>query len=311
MLKSIVVCGAVLGLLTIIESRTGFTPFDSLGRVIPILQFQGEITTLEARGGDFRALGSAQHPIALGALLALLVPVAFYVARRYGTRLWWMAAALIAIGVLTTVARTATLMLMVEVLVLLALKPRVMLKLWPWALPFLVVVHFAAPGTLGSLKTSFFPKGGLVAEQQSGAGTYGSNRLADLGPALEEWRHHQYFGQGYGTRISDRTNPKVNSPILDNQWLGWLLETGLVGVGVLLWLVLRATYRFGRASRGDPSDHGWLLASLAASVLAFAIGMLTYDAFAFTQTVIMFFVLLGVGAAALRLQSPRDAQPRT
>jgi O-antigen ligase len=309
-LKTIVGCGAVLGLLTILESRTGITPFDSLGRVFPILQFQGAITTLEARGGDFRALGSAQHPIALGALLALLLPVAIYVARRYGSRRWWLAAALLAIGVLTTVARTATLMLIVEVLVLLALKPRVMIRLWPWALPFLVVVHFVAPGTLGTLKTSFFPKGGLVAEQKTGAGTYGSNRLADLGPALEEWRHHQYFGQGYGTRISDRTDPKVNSPILDNQWLGWLLETGVVGVAALLWLVLRATYRFGRAGRRDPTDHGWLLASLAASVLAFAIGMLTYDAFAFTQTVIMLFILLGIGSAALRLQNEPDPRLR-
>jgi O-antigen ligase len=96
-------------------------------------------------------------------------------------------------------------------------------------------------------------------------------------------------------------NPKFNAPILDNQWLGWMLETGLLGIAALLWLVMRATWRFGKAGRADPSDHGWLLASLSASIFAFGIGMLTYDAFAFTQTVIMMFVLLGVGAAALRL----------
>src|SRR5688500_17105209 len=56
-LKALVGGGAIVALLAVIESRTGLTPFDSIDRLIPILDYAGDITTLEARGGDFRALG--------------------------------------------------------------------------------------------------------------------------------------------------------------------------------------------------------------------------------------------------------------
>ena len=302
-LKALVGGGAIVALLAVIESRTGLTPFDSIDRLIPILDYAGDITTLEARGGEFRALGSAQHPIALGASLALLLPLGVYLGRRYRGWIWWAASGALALGVLTTVARTATLMLVVELIVLLILKPRVMFRLWPYALPFLVVVHTAVPGTLGSLKSSFFPTGGLIAEQQAGAGTYGSNRLADLGPGIKEWKKTPHFGQGFGTRITQRSDPKWNSPILDNQWLGWLLETGWVGMAGLLWLFFRSVRRLGRASKKDDSDYGWLLASLAASITAMGIGMTTFDAFGFIQVAILLFIVLGIGAAALRLAS--------
>jgi O-antigen ligase len=176
-----------------------------------------------------------------------------------------------------------------------------MCRLWPWALPFLIVVHFAVPGTLGSLKTSFFPRGGLIAEQQSGAGTYGSNRLADVGPSLQEWKQSPYLGRGFGTRITQRGDPKWNSPILDNQWLSWLLETGIAGALALAWLFTRSIRRLGRAAMRDQGDDGWLLATLTASLAAFAVGMLTFDAFAFTQAVIVVFAILGLGGATLRL----------
>ena len=42
------------------------------------------------------------------------------------------------------------------------------------------------------------------------------------------------------------------------------------------------------------------MAALAASVIAFGVGMLTFDAFAFIQVTFLFFMLLALGAAALR-----------
>ena len=305
-LKVLVGGGAVIAVLTVIESRTGFTPFNSLDRLVPILQFEGVSGTLEQRGGDHRALASAQHPIALGVLLALLLPLGTYLGRHERRRIWWICVVALGIGVITTVARTATLMLMIEVIVLLILKPRVMFRLWPWALPFLVVVHFAVPGTLGSLKSSFFPRGGLIAEQQTGAGTYGSNRLADVAPSLQEWKRSPYLGRGFGTRVTQRGDPKWNSPILDNQWLSWLLETGIAGVLALAWLFTRSIRRLGRAARRTADDEGWLLAALTASLAGFAIGMLTFDAFAFTQAIIVVFTLLGLGSAVLRLSKEAE-----
>jgi hypothetical protein len=45
-------------------------------------------------------------------------------------------------------------------------------------------------------------------------------------------------------------------------------------------------------------------------VATFAVGMLTYDAFAFIQGNLLLFILLGLGSALLRLTSPEPVLPR-
>jgi O-antigen ligase len=155
------------------------------------------------------------------------------------------------------------------------------------------------PGTLESLKQAFFPKGGLVAQQKTGAGTYGSGRVADLSPGLATFKRRPLVGQGYGTRITQRSDPKVNAPILDDQWLAFGLETGALGVLALLWLFGRAVRRLGSVARRDAGLDGWRAATLAAAICGFAAGMVTYDAFEFIQVTIVVFLLLGLAAADL------------
>ena len=52
-------------------------------------------------------------------------------------------------------------------------------------------------------------------------------------------------------------------------------------------------------SRGTGDD--WLFAGLAASITGFGVGMLTFDAFSFTQVTFVFWILLGLSAAMLRI----------
>jgi hypothetical protein len=292
---------AFLGINALVEGRTGFNLFNHLHTVLPILHFDwSQVPTWTGdRGGRLRAYGSAQHSIALGAALAMLFPLGIYQARRTRSRFWWGAAAVIALGAFATVSRTAILMFVFEGIMLGILKPAVMRRALPYLVPLLVAVHVAIPGTLGAFKEAFFPKGGLVAEQSQGAGTYGSGRLADLGPGLNEWSQQPVLGQGFGTRITDRTDPRVNAPILDDQWLGTALETGAAGFFSLIWLFWRAVRRLGRRAREDLSERSWLCAGLAAGVFGFAMGMITYDAFSFTQVVFLMFILLGLGAVEL------------
>jgi hypothetical protein len=65
---------------------------------------------------------------------------------------------------------------------------------------------------------------------------------------------------------------------------------------------VRSVGRFGRAAKRDLGDRGWLLAAVASSVAAFAVGMFTYDAFSFIQVTFMMFVLVALGAAVFRLE---------
>jgi hypothetical protein len=241
----------------------------------------------------------------------MLVPLAVYLARSRGSKLWWGAAGLILMGSLATVSRTAVVMMGVMILVFIWLRPREMKRLWPAILPALVLVHFAIPGTLGTLKASFFPSGGLVAQQTNQS--VGSGRIATLGPALHaEFKQNPLLGEGFGTRVpvADEVVKVPNGPILDNQWLGTLLETGVLGALSFVWIFLRFVRRLGRAAKEDLSARGWLLAGLAAAVGAFGVGMFFFDAFAFIQVTFMLFIYLGLGVATLRTPVGSGPQPK-
>ena len=295
--KVLVGGGAVVAVASIYEYRTGYNVFNHVADVIPVLKPSGP-PIIPERGGRERVYASAQHPIALGAALVMLLPLAIYLAKTSGKRRWTVIGVLLLLGALATLSRTGTIMLVALIFVLVRLRPELK-RLWPALIPLLAVIHVALPNTLGALVGSFHPKGGLVKSEQQGKGTYGSGRLADLGPGLHEAKSHLLFGEGYGTRITEWG--RANAPILDDQWLGTLLEVGLLGTCAWLWLFGRAYRRIARRARSDPSPRGWLFSALAASIIAFPIGMMTYDAFAFIQVNLMLYLMLAFAAILLAL----------
>jgi hypothetical protein len=307
-IKALVGGGAFVAVFALIQYRSGFNLFDHLD-VIPLLDYNGNgiVRGLEDRGAGERVYASAQHPIALSAALVMLLPLGIYTGRRFGARIWWVATAVIGVAAFSTVARTGSTMLLTVLIAFMALRPREVLSLWKWSLPFIVAVHLMAPGALGGLKSAFFPSGGLIAEQQYAFSNTSSNRLADLGPGLKEWWKHPYVGYGWGTRITEPDDPKNNALILDNQWLGLLLDVGLVGALAILWLLVRSVSRLAAAARGDPTEHGWLLVALAAAISAFGVGMVTFDSFAFIQVTFLFFILIGLSVPAVRLAGSKEA----
>jgi O-antigen ligase/polysaccharide polymerase Wzy-like membrane protein len=299
--KTLVITGTVVAISALVEARTGFNVFNHLSRVFPFLQGGtiGGPEFIRAGTGRLRVFGSAEHPIALSAALVMIVPLAIYLARCHAQRRWIACALALSIGAVSTVSRTGIVMFVVIGLVYLWLRPRETKRLWPALVPALIVIHFAVPGTLGSIKNSFMPPGGLVAEQESQAGKSGSGRLADLGPGIREWKRQPLVGQGFGTRVVASSASSSNNNILDDQWLGTLLETGVLGFFGWLWFFARAVRRFGREAKQDDGPRGWLLTSITASVAAYAIGMVTYDAFSFIQVTFLLFILVGLGTALI------------
>lgn len=297
----------VVAATAILEARTGQNYFNGLERVIPILDFDpGNIVAPAERGGEVRAYASSQHAIPLGAMLVMMLPLAFYLFKRTNRKEWLVAGLILTMGALSTTSRTAIVMLIVIGLVFLWLKRDATIRLLPWVPVALVAIQIAMPGTLGTFKAIFFPKQGLIAEEQEGEGT-GTGRIADIGPSLQEWGRQPFFGQGLGTRLTSQFDTMQNARILDDQWLSSLLEVGMLGVAALIWMLVRAIRRLKRFAKNDDSDYGWLLTALASAIYAFAIGMLTYDAFSFIQVTFMLFLMLGLSAAALGLRDRETA----
>jgi hypothetical protein len=312
--KVLVGGGGAIAFFALLERRTGFNIFNYLGKAIPLLQFQGswDGTGVE-RGGQLRVYGPAEHPIALGAAFVMLLPLAVYLIRKTGQRRWWAVAVLLTCAMLATSSRTGIVMLLVVIVVFLWLRPRETKRLWPAVIPVLLAVHIAVPGALGTLHASFFPSGGLLKEQSTvvrGNELRANGRLAKIGPSLQQWEEKPLFGIGAGTRVVGFQVKFNNAFILDDQWLGTLLDVGALGVGAYLWLFFRSVRRCGRAAKDDTSSRGWLLTGLAASMGAFAVGMLTFDAFSFIQVTFLFWIMLSLSAVLLREHAARAPVPR-
>src|SRR5437868_7162904 len=117
----VLVAGAALvGVLALLERNTGYDVFNHLQTVVPFLHLDAHQLPHIHRGGRLRVYASSQHPIALGAALAMLVPFAIYLTRR--SAWWWGAAVLLALGSLATGSRTAAVMFAVIVLAYLLLR---------------------------------------------------------------------------------------------------------------------------------------------------------------------------------------------
>lgn len=307
-LTKVLVSGtAVVAALAIVEQRTGFNAFDRMAEILPF-QFNGSVET--GRLGLTRAVGSASHPIELGTLLAVSLPLGLALTFSAGRR-WAIPTGVVAVGTMASVSRTPLLVLAAAGIVLLRLKPDDVKRLLPLVVPLVIVVKIALPGSIATVKNLFFPPGGLVAEHERLAREadplLAGGRIRLIRPMLEEASRKPVLGEGYGTRQTGFFNPLRNAPILDNQWLGLLLEAGAVGVIGWIALFSRAAARLGRASRRRAGPDGWLEAGFAAAIVGFAVGMFTFDALTFSQVTFVLWVMLGLSASLL-LSDAKTAQ---
>jgi O-antigen ligase len=299
--------GTILAVAALVEWRTSTNLFNWYSHAAPFLHYIDE-GIAQQRGSGFRARASAQHPIALTAALVMLLPLALYLYQRNRHRIWLGSAALLALGALSTGSRTGMVMLMALLASFLCIRFRETVRLLPLLLPMIVVIQVAMPGTLGTMKSMLNPSY-LVKEQSYDEGG-SAGRAADLGPALDRWATKPFLGSGFGTTVADPTAPKESEKqILDDQWLGSLLEIGAIGALALLWLYVRAVRRLTRIAKTAAGSDAWLVTALAAAIISFAAGMLTFDAFAFIQVTFLAFVLLALSSVAVRALS-RDGSQR-
>jgi hypothetical protein len=306
-------CGAVVAAEALYEYRTHDNLFNHLAQLFPYLQYLDPTKTagLDAsyltRSGGYRAYASAAHPIELSAVLVMLLPLAIYLFKSTRQRRWLLAALLLGSGLLSTLSRTGFVMLAVLVFVYTVSRPRHMRRLLPLLVPVVVVVYAAVPHALGSLYAEFFPKGGIVAQQnaqEQDNSLQSTGRLARIGPAISEWSAKPVLGEGFGSRVTSYNGVRGGqvgpvAQVFDDQWLTSLLETGALGVIVIFWLLRRPVRRLKPIARRYDAD-GWLALALIAGIDAFTVGMLTFDAFGFIQVTILTFLLMALAAALLK-----------
>lgn len=256
---------------------------------------------LQERSGLRRVVSTSSHPIEYGVVLAIVLPIALHLALTAtddGRRARWACVVVMGFATPLALARSAILGITVGMLVLWCG--------WAWerkkaavkvAVVYLVLTRLLVDGLLGAIKNMFLH----MSDDPSIQG-----RTMDYVQVGKMVSDAPWIGHGLGT-----FDPSVYF-ILDNQYLGTLIETGVIGlVGMcVLFLVglftARSVHRIGR-NAGLEALSG-LGAAMAASMLVVITTFITFDAFAFRMVTGALFVLLGLIGAAWRLARIEWAQ---
>lgn len=290
LLDRVVIGGALLAALGILQF---FTRFDLANHLwFPGTHVNGDLQFIQMRDGFNRVAGTAIHPIEFGVVLATIFPIALHQAlyRGMDSRLRRVTPlVIIAIAIPMSLSRSAILGV-VAAGVVMALG-------WTWSrrldaavvtVAFLGAMRAAIPGLIGTLRDLFT---GLHSD---------SSYIARTDHAHVAWKYigaAPWIGRGFGTFLPDRY------VLLDNQYLGTLAETGIIGLLALLGVFCTAFVVAHHASVTslDPELQS-LGRALAAAAVVPLVTYITYDAFSLPMAMGTTFLLLGCAGAFWRLR---------
>lgn len=253
---------------------------------------------LSVRNGIVRPSGLSTSPIEYGVVLSMVLPLAMVFAMGSPGRRWIYRLSLCAISlaILLSISRSALLCSAVGVIVLASSwSASARLKAMVFAGMATMVVYLGSPGVLST-----------IAQMFTGASDDPSilSRTGSLDIAEAFISTNPLLGRGFGTFL-----PKYW--ILDNGYLGMLIEGGIVGFLYFVFLIVTALWAGRQARRLARTEFDRSVAqAIVAAIAAGASGLAFFDTFAFPQTAGTFFLIIGLAGAALRLNLRRGRTER-
>jgi hypothetical protein len=290
LVRRLTVVGAVVAVLGILQFATGHALTNLIQ--IPGLSTNVDLVSVRDRSGFARPSGTAIHPIEFGTTMVMLLPLAVHVAlhghRSLGpVHRWWPVAA-IGLAIPLSVSRSAFVGLVIVLAVMAPTwSPRGRAAAAAVVSVATLMLFVTVPGFLGTILN-------LFASASGDSSVLSRSDSYDL--ALEFVGRAPWFGRGFLTFL-----PQYR--ILDNQYLGTLIDTGLFGMVALLALFVVGIVVSASLSRRAPAGAERSLgvaffASTTASTVSFAF----FDAFSFPQMAGTTFLVLGLVGSALRLR---------
>lgn len=299
-LSSLITLRALLFRMTVmggIVAGLGITQFFTGLDVASIIRIPGLVANhpfgeAGERSAYRRVTATALHPIEFGIVLALLLPIAFYFALNGDTRRQRRVArvctALILVAMPMTVARSAMVGLaVVLVMLFFSWSPRYQFRALLIA-PFAAVgMKLAVPGLLGTIRNLFLHAGQDPSIQ---------NRLGDYSAAGFYISQSPFLGRGFFTFLPNMYRT------LDNQYMGTLIEAGVIGLLAFLGVMVvgAATGIRIRRRSADPSLQN-LAYALTTSMVTALVTFFTFDAMAFPMVMGVLFILFGCQGSLTRI----------
>ncbi len=255
----------------------------------------GVVTELGARSGFARPSGTSASAIEYGVVLAMALPIVIALSSSGSHRRWIYRLLLVPIilSIYLSVSRSAYLCAAVGLLVLaLSWSNRQRLRALGLMAVVSIAMYLSVPGLLGTIV-------GLFSRAEGDPSV--ASRTGSYDIAGDFVSNSPILGRGFGTFL-----PKYW--ILDNGYLGLLIEGGIVGFIGLVALIVVGLLASRQASTWcSDSDEQQIARAIAASIVAAAAGMAFFDTFAFPQSAGGMFLMLGLAGAMRRLKKPGTA----
>lgn len=289
LLRRLALAGGAIATLGVVQFVTGTSFVDKLE--IPGLRANISLGGVALRNGFNRPSGTALHPIEFGLVIAMILPIALTLALNDRSRNWlrrWYPVGAIGLAAVMSISRSALIAGLVAIVLLsVGWSPKRRLRGAGALTVFGGAVFLTVPGLLGTLLNLFTGISG-DSSAQSRSGSYEiAGDFISRAPA---------FGRGLFTFL-----PRYR--ILDNQYLGLLIEVGVVGFAAFIGLILAAAWCARAVRMHSRDDYTRQVGqSLVASIAAGATGLALFDGFSFPMFAGLLFMLFGVAGAMWRLE---------
>jgi hypothetical protein len=286
---AVVVGGCTLNAAVAISQAIG-APF-VWARIIalPGLSFVGSVRGVGERAGLVRVVGTAAHPIEFAVVLGCCLPFAVHLALHArtsrGRQFALGGAGLMTLATPFALSRGGLICIAVSVLVFL------LAQSWSTRGAALLAGVVAACVSYVLVPSTYRAVVELFTATSDDASIRG--RTDDLPLVDAAFEAAPWLGG----------SPLPPDLILDNQWFGTLVSSGLVGLGALALLfvlpvidLLATAWRVRRTDRERQS----LAAALAGCMLALAVSGAVFDLFAFGTAAMLLFFVIGLSAGVVR-----------
>lgn len=263
---------SVVAVATIVYSAIGRPGIRTAARIVQAAGFAPAVLALYQLathggmdvGGNLRSNGTFAHPNSAAMFFSLAALASLWLYLDAGRRRFDAALALtFAAGLVSTYSIDGLVTLAAMLCVYGALRPgSLRVKLLPAALAFIVGVAFLAT-PLGDRRLQRESGSRLTVSAPGEANSSFSWRLYKWRSLLDEWEKAPVLGQGLGTTTTGEGSAEssLRGDLPHNEYIRYLVETGIVGLLILLggvFLLVRGLLRRRRAEG----------AALAAAALA-------------------------------------------
>jgi hypothetical protein len=289
-----IVLAVIAGVGGILEYRLKINPFYQwTGKILPVA-IPSDMFTRDSIG-RISVYGPAGQPLELATILGMMLPFALLRAietpEKRRRMLYMLAAGLMVAGAMATVRKTSFIAPTVGVAVLIAYRPRVIVrKLLPLALILGVVVHFSSPGAFGSVLSQLNPTA-------FNSVLTTKDRTSDYDAVRPDVMSHVLFGRGYQTYDGHKYR------ILDNEYLALAIGVGFVGLAAYLFIFGAALTAAHPTIRGPDPRRASLALACAGAVAVMAVVTLLFDNLSFPHVPYLFFFIAAL-IVVLRERSP-------